>query len=157
MGKWLAGIAATVIAGVLIYWLTQGFRQPTPTPPPYQPSPNVPYGNSSNNPPVSGGAITVRCSANPHVLHPGDQTELVIQAISTQNTPVSGANVRIDAGGGVFISSGSLTVIGLTDYSGSFHTIWRAPSPAAKGYGMDVTVSKEGFVEGRGECRTIIQ
>jgi hypothetical protein len=27
MKKWLAGIAATVIAGVLIYWLTEGLQQ----------------------------------------------------------------------------------------------------------------------------------
>ena len=47
MGKWLAGIIATVIAGVLVFWLTQGLRSPSTPPPPNQ-SP-------------SGGPIAVRC------------------------------------------------------------------------------------------------
>ena len=34
MGKWLAGILATVIAGVAIWWLTEGTRNPPrPSPP----------------------------------------------------------------------------------------------------------------------------
>lgn len=157
MVKWLAGIAATVIAGVLIFWLTQGLRPPTSSPSPYTPPPGIAPGSPPSSPNVMGGPITVRCSANPHVLRPGNQTELVIQAISSQNSPVSDANVRIDSGGGTFISSGSLTVIGRTDYSGSFRTMWRSPSPASRGYVMSVAVSKQGFIEGRGECRTIIQ
>ncbi|MCD6388152.1 MAG: hypothetical protein J7L69_01985, partial [Desulfobulbaceae bacterium] len=60
MTKWLAGITATVIAGVLIFWFTEGFRQPTP--------PSVAPGNPPSKPSVIGGPITVRCSANPHVL-----------------------------------------------------------------------------------------
>jgi hypothetical protein len=154
MTKWFAGIMATVIAGVLIFWFTEGLRQPTP---PYNPPPGVAPGNPPSGPSVIGGPITVMCSANPHVLQPGNQTELVIQVISSQNTPVSNANVRVSSGGGTFTSSGSTTVIGRTDYSGSFRTIWRSPSPAAKGYVMGVTVSKQGFIEGRGECRTLIQ
>ena len=31
MAKWLAGIAATVIAGVLIFWLTEGRPRPSPS------------------------------------------------------------------------------------------------------------------------------
>lgn len=152
MKKWLAGIGATVIGGVLVFWLTVGFKPQTPPPPdptPHRAMPEIP--------PTGSGAITVRCSANPHVLNPGDQTELVIQAFSSQNAPVSDANVRIDSGGGIFPSSSSTTVIGRTDYSGSFRTTWRSPSPSAKGYDMRVTVSKQGYVKGHGECRTIIQ
>ena len=157
MAKWLAGIAAAVITGVLIFWLTEGLKQPTPSPPlntnPSSVLPRVSQISSH----VNGDAITVTCSANPYVLGAGDQTELVIQAISSQNAPVSDANVRVDSGGGAFISSDSPTVIGRTDYSGSFRTRWKSPSPAAKGYVMGVTVSKQGFVEGHGECRTIIE
>jgi len=31
MGKWIAGVAATVIGGILVFWLTVGI-QPQPTP-----------------------------------------------------------------------------------------------------------------------------
>ena len=33
MGKWIAGVAATVIGGILVFWLTVGI-QPQPTPKP---------------------------------------------------------------------------------------------------------------------------
>lgn len=149
MGKWLAGIIGAVITGVLIFWLTEGLQSPGSTPPEPQ--------NGASGPPVAGGAISVRCSAQPHLLHPGDQTDLVVQAISSQNTPISDANVRVEAGGGTFLSSNSTTVLGRTDQGGSFRTTWRSPSPAAAGYVMAVTVSKQGLATGKVECRTIIQ
>jgi hypothetical protein len=40
MGRWISGVAATVIGGVLVYWLTVGVpRKPTPLP---QPTPSIP-------------------------------------------------------------------------------------------------------------------
>jgi len=39
MKKWLAGIAAAVIAGVLIWWLTEGIRPQPPRPEPQPSSP----------------------------------------------------------------------------------------------------------------------
>src|SRR5437870_1751931 len=40
MGKWVAGILATVIAGVLVWWLTQVLPKPEPKPPQPPPSPS---------------------------------------------------------------------------------------------------------------------
>ncbi len=45
IGKWLSGIAATVVAGVLVWWLTQGIR---PKPGPQPPAP--PSSQSSTHP-----------------------------------------------------------------------------------------------------------
>ena len=157
MAKWLAGIAATVIAGILVFWLNEALRSPPPTPVLPQPPPSVSPGDPPASPHAGGGTITVTCPANPHLMHPGNQTELVIQAISSQSAPVSDANVRVDFGGGMFLSPGSTTVIGGTDYGGSFRTSWRSPSPGAKGCVIKVTVSKQDFVAGHGQCRTIIQ
>ena len=43
MGKWIAGVAATVIGGVLVYWLTSGINSPqTPLPP--SPKPKITKG-----------------------------------------------------------------------------------------------------------------
>jgi hypothetical protein len=106
---------------------------------------------------VVGGPIDVRLSVNPVTISYGDVTELVVQVISSRNTPIAGANVVVSAGGGVFLSSGSTTATGTTDASGSFRTTWRMPDPAAQGYGLGVTVSKPGFSDGTGECMVYLK
>jgi len=106
---------------------------------------------------VVGGKIQVRCTANPHSIPAGEQVEIRILSFTEKGALVSGANVRIESGGGWFSASGTTTEIGKTDSAGVFTTKWRSPKPAAKGYGMDVTVSKGGFTEGRGECNVPIQ
>jgi len=124
-------------------------------PSPTEPSPTRP--SPEDNPVVEGGPIEVRCSVNPNVLAPGAATELLIQTISSRQTPVPGANVKIDAGGGLFSASGGLSVLGITDAAGTFRTLWRAPAPAAPGYGFNVTVSKQDFTDGSGGCTAIVQ
>lgn len=154
IGKWFAGILAAVITSVLIFWLTEGLRSPTPQP---APQPGRPDDSRPGDTQINGGPIAVRCSANPHVLSPGSQTELVIQAISSRNTPIAEANVRVEAGGGEFPASATTTVVGRTDYSGSFRAIWKSPPNAAPRYVMSVHVSKSGFVDGKGDCLALIQ
>lgn len=45
MGKWIAGVAATVIGGILVYWLTIGIQpQPKPIPPHPSPAPKITKG-----------------------------------------------------------------------------------------------------------------
>ena len=151
MAKWLAGILATVTAVIVIFWVIEQYRSPTPSQQPPSPaiSPAVPH--------VETEVITVRCSAIPRVLAVGGQAELIIQAVTLQNTPVFAADVKVDADAGEFPSSGSTTVTGRSDNGGSFRTKWRSPIPAEKAYLMRVTVSKQGFVDGRGECRAIIR
>jgi len=107
--------------------------------------------------PIHGGQIQVRCTASPHSIPAGGQVGIRVLAFMEQGSPVSGANVRIESGGGWFSASGTTTEVGQTDSAGVFTTQWRSPSPAARGYGMDITVTKNGFTEGRGECNVPIQ
>jgi hypothetical protein len=106
---------------------------------------------------VQGGPILVRCVVAPSSIPAGGQAEIRISAFSGTGYPVTGASVRIMSGGGWFQNSGSTTEVGTTDSKGVFTTRWRAPAPAAAGYGMSVTVTKQGFAEGKNECMVPIQ
>jgi beta-lactam-binding protein with PASTA domain len=106
---------------------------------------------------VQGGPIRVRCVVTPSSIPAGGQAEIRIGAFSGTGSPVTGASVRIMSGGGWFQNSGSTTEVGTTDSKGVFTTRWRAPAPAAAGYGMSVTVTRQGFSEGKNECMVPIQ
>jgi len=88
---------------------------------------------------------------------PAGRFGITVLAFTEQSSPVSSANVRIEAGGGWFSRSGTTTEVGQTDAGGVFMTQWRSPNPAARAYGMSVTVTKDGFTEGRDECNILIQ
>ncbi len=120
----------------------------------YRPDGGTPTPSSDTH---TWGVINVRCTANPHAISAGGQVEVRVFAFTEQNSPVPNANVRIDSGGGWFSASGITTEVGKTDASGVFATQWRSPKPAAAAYGMSVSVSKEGFTEGKGECLVPIQ
>ncbi|MEW6619899.1 MAG: hypothetical protein AB1422_11290 [bacterium] len=107
--------------------------------------------------PTRDGQIQVRCTASPHSIPAGGQVGITVLAFTEQSSPVSSANVRIEAGGGWFSRSGTTIEVGQTDAGGVFMTQWRSPNPAAGAYGMNVTVTKDGFTEGRDECNIPIQ
>ncbi len=48
MEKWLAGVVGTVIAGVLVYWLTVGIHSPTTPEKPSQPPSHTGYDPTEN-------------------------------------------------------------------------------------------------------------
>lgn len=104
-----------------------------------------------------GGQIQVQCTANPPSILAGGPAEIRVLAFTQPSSPVSSANVRIEAGGGWFSASGTTTVVGQTAPDGVFMTQWLSPNPAARAYGMNVLVTKNGFAEGRGECNIRIQ
>jgi hypothetical protein len=54
LGKWIAGIAATVIGGLLVWWLTGGSQPPSSTPP--TPPPPTPFVET----PETSGPETLR-------------------------------------------------------------------------------------------------
>jgi len=114
----------------------------------------------SPNPPqltVQGEQILVRCTASPHSIPAGGVVKIRVLAFTKKNYPVGGASVRIEAGGGWFSLSGTTAEIGQTDTGGVFMTKWRAPNPAARGYGMGATANKSGFTEGSCEFTVPIQ
>jgi len=106
---------------------------------------------------VQDGPIQVQCSASPYSIRAGGQVEISILAFTKQGSPISGANVRIESGGGWFSRSGTSTEIGQTDTGGVFRTQWRSPTPAAAAYVMAVYVTKIGFTEGTCEFTVRIQ
>lgn len=134
-------IGLGVISVIIIIWLlTNNQRDPGPGPLPVQPA-----------------QINVSCSAIPNSIQPGDQAELRVSASTPRGELVSNAIVKIEMDGGWFSVSGNSTEHGTTNADGIFITRWKSPKPAAAGYGVSVTVSKEGFIEGKCETRIDIK
>jgi len=158
---WLQKIIVAVVIALLVGssspWWWNAIVAPRLGGTPQVPTSAIPVTTTPLPPvtPVQGGKIQVRCTKNPiHPIPAGGQVEISILAFTEQGSPVSGANVRIESGGGWFSRSGGTTEIGLTDSGGVFITQWTAPSPAASGYYMDVYVTKNGLTEGT--CQLLI-
>jgi hypothetical protein len=161
----VAVVVALLVGGTSPWW----WRELFPNNPPVNPTPNPPANitppptappRNGNEVVVRGGQIRVGCTANPYSIPAGGQVEVNILAFTEQNSPVSSANVLIQSGGGWFSSSGTASEVGQTDPGGAFRTLWRAPNPAlpeGKYYGMNVTVTKDGFTEGKCEFRVTMQ
>lgn len=145
----VAVVVALLVGGTAPWWWKEIFHKPAQDSAPVSPKPL--------EIPVQGGQIQVRCTASPHAMPAGGQVGIRVLAFTEQNSPVSGASVRIEAGGGWFSSSETTAEIGQTDSGGVFMTQWRSPKPAARGYGMAATVGKKGFTEGRCEFTIPIQ
>jgi hypothetical protein len=126
MKKWLAGIAGTILTGVVVYWLTVGLRH-------------------------DGNAVTptrvmdVRVNA-PRVVRLGGSADVQVEVLSGPNSPIADAQVRIDVGGGFFRRSNGLVSEGLTNPHGFYADAWTSP-PGSAGitYLITVRVSKAGF------------
>lgn len=136
----VAVFIALLVGGTAPWWWKEIFNKP-----PQDSAPVIPKPPQI---PVQGGQIQVRCTARPHSIPAGGQVEIRVLAFTEQNSPISGASVRIEAAGGWFSSSGTTTEIGQTDSGGVFMTQWRSPRPASRGYGMRAIVNKKGFTEG---------
>lgn len=149
-----AVIVALLVGGTSPWWWNEIVRKSNDDKSP-------PINHSVNpDPPqvlVQGGQILVRCTANPHSAPDGGQVGISVLAFTDQSTPVSGASVRIEAGGGWFSSSRTTAEVGQTNSGGVFITQWRAPKAAAKSYGMSARVNKNGFTEGTCEFAVPIQ
>ncbi len=145
----VAVVVALLVGGSSPWWWNEIFHKengPTPSPSP------VP-----TKAPPQDRQIQVQCTASPHAISAGGQVKIRILAFTEQNSPVSGANVRIESGGGWFSKSGTTTEIGKTDSGGVFMTQWKSPKPAAKSYGMRVKVTRSGYTDGTGGCNVPIQ
>ena len=150
----VAVVVALLVGGTAPWWWNEIFHKRNAVIPP---SKSADAQKKASSEAVHGGQIRVQCTANPHSIPAGGQVEIRVLAFTEQNSPVSGANVSIKSGGGWFSASGTTTEIGQTDSGGVFITRWRSPNPATSGYGMGVTVTKNGFTEGKGECNVPVQ
>jgi len=165
-GKWVGGILGTIITGLVLWWLT-GPMTPfvhkntnngnndvgtsaqdgaTGT----QNQSKKEKGNNQTNP-VPEEKILVEASPDPYTVIAGEQASINVLAYTGDKNPLENAHVEIGAGGGFFSLSGNHVELGTTNNKGIFKTYWKAPDPAASGYVMGVTVSKDGFINGKTE------
>jgi hypothetical protein len=127
---WLAGILATVIAGFILYQLT--YEPPTPPMIIDRPAPQL-------------RDLSVRMDA-PRSIGVGDSAPVRVEVLSGPNSPISGAQVTIEVGGGSFRRSGQRVTQGQTNAHGFFADTWTSP-PGSSGitYLVTATISKRGF------------
>jgi hypothetical protein len=114
-------------------------------------------GAPSNSAPSSLPRLVVRSQATPATVTEGTKSRIQVHVEDERTrAAISGAAVRVLAGGGRFLaradeeipSTGRLhapyQASGLTDRDGVF-TTWWVVRPAAPGYEMRVKVQKDGF------------
>lgn len=94
------------------------------------------------------GKINISFTANPYTIPAGGQADLNVLALTDDNVPIPDANVKMQAGGGWFMISKNYIEIGKTNENGVFSTKWTCPNPAARGYGINVSVNKDGLIRG---------
>ncbi len=98
----------------------------------------------------------------------GEKATIYIQLKGADGRVVPDATVLLEAGGGKFLGSentdfdassrlhGPYSVTGKTDAAGVF-TAWWVCNPCATGYGMSVSASKDGYMDGKGELTVTIR
>ncbi len=112
--------------------------------------------NAGGGSSIQGGPIGVVGIADPLLISVGQMTEIRVQTLRSDNSPLPGATVTINSGGGIFQATGTTTVSGITGNDGFFRTPWRC-DPCAPSYIMDVRANKENFTEGLGVVFVTIQ
>ncbi len=156
----IVGVAVALLAGGSSPWWWKALFPPPPRMghsqgPQEIVVPRTP--ESGREQPQIPRVLQVRCFANPHLIRPGELTDITVQVISSGNEPISSANILLSSGGGMFSGSGTQTAVGVSDRNGSFTIGWRAPQPAAASYGITATASKPGFDEGSGTCQVLMR
>ncbi len=106
--------------------------------------------------PVQGGPITVHAGTHPSTVSKGQPTEIRVEAFSAQGTPIPHADVKISAGGGIFLDSNNIVVYGITDPNGVFLTPWKCVQCAPR-YEFDIEVTKPGFEKGKAKAHVNIK
>jgi hypothetical protein len=100
--------------------------------------------------------LRLRAGANPQLIKAGETTEIDVLVTNSAGRPLRNVNVEVAAGGGVFEATGKNVIVGPTDQTGQFRTIWRAPDPATSGYKLSFLARLEGMAEGREELLILI-
>jgi len=113
------------------------------------------WGPAPQAPLVGGGLIHVTTTVNPPVVSRGQQTQVRIYVRDGQGRPLPQAMVTLSSGGGRFAGTGTPSVSGLTDASGSFVDYWSC-NPCARGYVNGVRVTKPGYTEANAGWRVDI-
>jgi hypothetical protein len=136
-------IVAAIVGGPLVEEIIDYFDQDNPT---SVPGPSI----------EEGGPLVLTATANPNIVSPGQWTQINVLVLSDQGQPISGANVTIQSGGGVFQKSGTSTDAGTTDNSGVFRAKWKCDQCAAS-YEMITRATKLHFDAGDSPVTVFIQ
>jgi|GEM_PF-3596295 len=140
MGKWIAGIAATVIAALIVWWV-QGILDVPP-----------------DNLPV----LKVSAWYAPEPMKPGQAIDIFVKVLQEDDSPVPDANVKLTPIEGTFTWAGSGTnpIEGVTNQNGLFSTKFQTvlqvgiiggePPPGNSQTGsISILASKEGYEDGK--------
>lgn len=100
MGKWFAGIAASVIAAVLGWWVLGLLNSAPPDPPP----------------------LIVSAWYVPEPAIAGKTIDIFVKVLQEDDTPVPNANIKLTPVSGTFTwaGSGNQSITGVTDQNGLF-------------------------------------
>jgi hypothetical protein len=99
--------------------------------------------------PMAPKPMIVEVTADPTAIPPGASTVIRVEVLSAPNSPIEGATVRIQVGGGIFSATNDLEVTGTTNFAGFFAAEWQCPpsAPSPYGYYFTITASKAGYEE----------
>ena len=147
MGKWLAGIASSVIAALIVWWVSNTL-------------------SNGDGPQVTQSVLVASAWYAPEPMKAGRSIDIFVKVLQQNDRPVAGAIVKITPISGTFTwaGSGANPVEGRTNQNGlfttKFQTMVRAgfiggePPPGNSRTGkMSILASKEGYKEGRTELR----
>lgn len=148
MGKWFAGIAASVIAAVIVWWVL-GILDTSP--------PNTP-------------ALHVSAWYVPEPAKAGKTIDIFVKVLQEDDNPVPDANVKLTPTSGTFTwaGSGSTPINGLTDRNGLFSTkfqtvllvgiIGGTPPPGnTKTGSISIFASKAGYADSKTELTVVTE
>lgn len=113
------------------------------------------WGLAPQSTPAGGGSIRVTTIVNPPVVSRGQQTLVRVYVQDGQGRPLPQAMVTLSSGGGRFARTGTPSVSGLTDSSGSFVDYWSC-NPCSRAYVNGVKVTKPGYTEANAGWRVDI-
>lgn len=151
----VAVVVALLVGTTSPWWWNEIFRKEKTN------APDSTHGTTSTNPPkgqqaTRGGAIVVTASANPAVISAGQRTAVNVYVQDSQGQPLASAIVTLSSGGGRFERSGTTTVSGSTDSSGTFQAYWSCDD-CAPAYTNGVRVTKSDYEEANGQWRVEIR
>jgi hypothetical protein len=142
MGKWVAGIAASVIAALIVWQVIEILDKPDPSTP----------------------TLKVTAWSTPEEVDIGKTMEIFVKVLEEDDTPVPDASVQLTPTSGSFLwaASGTDPIRGATDsnglYSMTFQTVLHVgiiggdPPPANSETGtISILVRQDGYEDGHAE------
>jgi hypothetical protein len=100
---------------------------------------------------LQAASIKANAVTHPDTVTIGQPTEIRVEVFSDQGSPLVNAQVKISAGGGMFLDSNDTVIEGQTDSNGIYVAPWKCDQCAAT-YVFNIEVNKPGFQGWTGEA-----